>query len=53
VSTASAAFQPQASPSAPAVTETAKPEFAGGRSGGAGASGEFWRRWSRSGEEIV
>src|SRR6266566_4493532 len=30
VSTASAAFQPQASPSAPAVTETAKPEFAGG-----------------------
>src|SRR5437867_1924479 len=41
VSTASAAFQPQASPSAPAVTETAKPEFAGGRSGGAGASGEF------------
>src|SRR2546426_7130534 len=43
VSTASAAFQPQASPSAPAVTETAKPQFAGGRSGGAGASGEFWR----------
>jgi len=41
VSTASAAFQPQASPSAPAVTETAKPQFAGGRSGGAGASGEF------------
>ena len=41
VSTASAAFQPQASPSAPAVTETAKPEFAGGRSGGAGSSGEF------------
>src|SRR5437879_623032 len=41
VSTASAAFQPKASPSAPAVTETAKPQFAGGRSGGAGASGEF------------
>src|SRR5205823_2884572 len=31
VSTASAAFQPQASPSAPAVTGTAKPEFAGRR----------------------
>src|SRR3989454_3303928 len=41
VSTVSAAFQPQASPSARAVTETAKPQFAGGRSGGAGASGEF------------
>src|SRR5438034_4806789 len=41
VSTASAAFQPKASPSAPAVTESAKPQFAGGRSGGAGASGEF------------
>src|SRR5262245_18031361 len=41
VSTASAAFQPQVSPSAPAGTETAKPQFAGGRSGGAGASGEF------------
>src|SRR5437867_11080897 len=41
VSTASAAFQPHVSPSAPAVTETAKPQFAGGRSGGAGASGEF------------
>jgi len=41
VSTVSAAFQPQASPSARAATETAKPQFAGGRSGGAGASGEF------------
>src|SRR5256712_1494097 len=41
VSTASAAFQPQASPSAPAVTETAKPQFAGGRSGGASGSGGF------------
>ena len=41
VSTASAAFQPHVSPSAPAVTETAKPQFAGSRSGGAGASGEF------------
>ena len=40
VSTASAAFQPQ--PSSPATEPaTARPHFEGGRSGGAGANGEF------------
>jgi hypothetical protein len=38
VSTASAAFQPQPSSPEPAA---ARPHFEGGRSGGAGASGEF------------
>jgi len=40
VSTASAAFQPQPSSPAPEPA-TARPHFEGGRSGGAGASGEF------------
>lgn len=38
VSTASAGFQPHATPSAPVSN---KPEFGGGRSGGAGATGNF------------
>ena len=41
VSTVSAAFQPQTPSHAPAATAANRPEVHGGRSGGAGATGEF------------